>query len=554
MSIQEAARSVFTQRRPRMRKIERKMVVLYLGQLLLNNVTNDPLRTAVISCTRTLTYYELNRESNCIANALTKRGIKKGDTAGIVLKNSAEWVIAWFACQKLGVVFVPLHVRLRAEELVESMRMVQCKLLFFGESLHEKAKEICKSYEDLQIKICVGAPDSAYPYSSEYSLSWEDLLREGDEREAQIKLENDSPVVVLFTSGTTGAPKGVVRTQEQVVLHGMTLAMENNHPGVRDVMLSTAPLYHIGGLQGFLKMLVLGGTYITLERIHPPEVFHMIETWQVTQLQMLPPVTYERLYRYDGWSQKDRSSVWEVCISAGKCTRDYIEHVFELFPQCHLRPSWGSTETCSVTCMQVSREAYRQNPALLKAVGRVIPLNELRIVDERGRDVKKGQSGEAVVRSPMVFKGYIGQQEEDKDIFLDNEWFRTGDIVRADPKNDCYYFLDRKKDVIKTGGENVFALEVERALQEHPAVRDCAVVGIPDPRFGEAIAAAVVTNPGFSVNGMELAEFCKKKLPSFKKPRYLALMEKLPVNNIGKIAKPVLREQAEQLFAPIFTE
>ena len=140
MSIQEAARSVFTQRRPRMRKIERKMVVLYLGQLLLNNVTNDPLRTAVISCTRTLTYYELNRESNCIANALTKRWIKKGDTAGIVLKNIAEWVIALFSCQKLGVVFVPLHVRLRAEELVESMRMVQCKLLFFGESLHEKAK------------------------------------------------------------------------------------------------------------------------------------------------------------------------------------------------------------------------------------------------------------------------------------------------------------------------------------------------------------------------------------------------------------------------------
>ena len=358
MSIQEAARSVFTQRRPRMRKIERKMVVLYLGQLLLNNVTNDPLRTAVISCTRTLTYYELNRESNCIANALTKRGIKKGDTAGIVLENSAEWVIAWFACQKLGVVFVPLHVRLRAEELVESMRMVQCKLLFFGESLHEKAKEICKSYEDLQIKICVGAPDSAYPYSSEYSLSWEDLLREGDEREAQIKLENDSPAVVLFTSGTTGAPKGVVRTQEQVVLHGMTLAMENNHPGVRDVMLSTAPLYHIGGLQGFLKMLVLGGTYITLERIHPPEVFHMIETWQVTQLadaSRLSPM--KGCIAMMGGVRKIDPLCGKYAFPPGNVPVTQTEHVFELFPQCHLRPSWGSTETCSVTCMQVSGEA-----------------------------------------------------------------------------------------------------------------------------------------------------------------------------------------------------
>lgn len=528
--------------------------MLYLGQLLLNNVTNHPDTTAIISNTRELTYYNLNKESNCIANALKKRGVKRGDFAGIVMKNSVEWVIAWFACQKLGVVFVPLHVRLRAEELVDSMKMVQCKILFFGESFHEKAKEICDSYKDLQIKVCVGAIDSQYPFSKEYSLSWQDLLNEGDEREAQVQLENDDPAVTLFTSGTTGTPKGVVRTQEQVTLHGITLAMQNNHLRARDVMMSTAPLYHIGGLQAFLKMLVLGGTYITLERIDPEEIFSMIETWGVTQLQMLPPVTYERLYKYDAWKDKSRGSVWEVCISAGKCTDGYIEHVFEMFPHCHLRPSWGSTETCSVTCMQVSKEEYAQNPKLLKAVGTIIPLNEIRIIDENGCDVKEGDPGEAVVRSPMVFKGYIGQQEEDRDIFFENEWFRTGDIVRVDPETRCYYFLDRKKDVIKTGGENVFALEVERAIQEHPAIQDCAVVGVPDDRFGEGIAAAIVVRPNCHVSGAELVAFCKERLPSFKKPRYLAVLDKLPVNDIGKIAKPVLREKSDVLFKPIFNE
>lgn len=525
--------------------------MLYLGQLLLNNVTNNPDRTAIVSNTRNLSYYELNRESNCIANALAKRGVKKGDTAGIVMKNSVEWVIAWVACQKLGVIFVPLHVRLRAEELVDTMKMAQCKLLFFGESFHEKAKKICESYEDLELKVCVGAPDSKYPYSSEYSLSWEVLLQEKDERETQAKLENESPAVVMFTSGTTGNPKGVVRTQEQLMIHGITLAMQNNHLGVRDTMMSTAPLYHIGGLQGVLKMLVLGGTYITLERIEPREILYMIETWKVTQLQMLPPVTYERLYKYDGWREKNRSSVWEVCISAGKSTNEYIKHIFEMFPACHLRPSWGSTETCSITCMQLSKEEYENNPKLLKAVGRIIPLNEIRIIDEEGNDVEKGQAGEAIVRSPMVFKGYIGAQE-DKDIFVDNEWFKTGDIIRIDPETEYYYFLDRKKDVIKTGGENVFALEVERVVQAHPAVQDCAVVGVPDERFGEGIAAAVVLNPGCSISGPELVEFCKERLLSFKKPRYLALLDKLPVNDIGKIAKPVLRENAESLFKPIF--
>ncbi len=528
--------------------------MLYLGQLLLDNVTNYPQRTAIISNTRKLTYRELNRESNCIANALAKRGVKKGDAAGIVMKNSVEWVIAWFACQKLGVIFVPLHVRLRAEELVASMKMVQCKLLFFGESLHEKAKKICNSYEDLQIKVCVGAQDSTYPYSSEYSLSWEELLREGDEREAQMKIDNDSPAVTLFTSGTTGAPKGVVRTQEQLVLHGVALAMRNDHPGAVDTMMSTAPLYHIGGLQGFLKMLVLGGTYITLERIDPEEIFTMIERWKVTQLQMLPPVTYERLYNYSGRNGRDTSSVWEVCISAGKCTDDYIRHVFEMFPNCHLRPSWGSTEICSATCMQVTREEYGKDPGLLRAVGTVIPMSEIRIVDENDKDVEPGQAGEAIVRSPMVFKGYIGQREEDKDMFVDGEWFRTGDILRKDPETGCYYFLDRKKDIIKTGGENVFALEVERVIQEHPSVEDCAAVGVPDKRFGEGIAVAVVLKSGHTLDPDQLIAFCKERMSSFKKPRYLAVMDSLPVNDIGKIAKRKLRDRAEELFKPIFKD
>lgn len=528
--------------------------MLHSGLLLLSNARNYPDRKAIISNTRTLTYHELNRQSNCIANALRKRGVKKGDAAGIVLKNSAEWVIAWFACQKLGVVFVPLHVRLRAQELISSMKMVKCKLLFFGESFHEKAEEICHSYKELQIKVCVGAPDSKYPYSSGYSLSWEELLQEQDEREAQAELENHSPSVVLFTSGTTGAPKGVIRTQEQVILHGITLALRNNHPGVNDVMMSTAPLYHIGGLQGFLKMLVLGGTYITLERIDPVEIMDMIEKWRVTQLQMLPPVTYERVYRHDGWKERDRSSVWEVCMSAGKCTGEYIDHVFEMFPQCHLRPSWGSTETCSVTCMQLTRERYYSDTTLMKAVGAVMPFTEVRIVDEAGRDVPAGEAGEAVVSSPMIMDGYVKQfhEEDDNEVFLDGKWFKTGDIMRMDPETGYYYFLDRKKDIIKTGGENVFALEVERAIQEHPAVRDCAVVGVCDARFGEAIAAAIVLNAGSTLDGRELTEFCKQRLPSFKKPRYMAIMDELPVNNIGKIAKPVLRENSPSLFKPIF--
>ncbi len=529
--------------------------MLNIGQLILVNSRNHPDRMAIVSNTRSLTYQELNRESNLIANALTRRGIKKGDSAGILMKNSVEWIIAWFACQKLGVIFVPLHVRLKADELIESMQLAKCKVIFFGESFHEKAETICNSYRDLKIKVCVGAVDSTYPFSAGYSISWDSLLKEGDEKEAQVELNNEDPAVLLYTSGTVGRPKGVLRTQEQVVLHGITLALRNNSSKVIDVMMSTAPLYHIGGLQGYLKMLILGGTYITLERILPEEVMYMIERWKVTQLQMLPPVTYERLYRDPCWKKTDCSSVWEVCISAGKCTTDYIDHVFEMFPKAHLRPSWGSTETCSVTCAQIEKEDYYKDTTLVNTTGTVMPLTEVRIIDSDGKDVEPGQPGEAIVKSPMVFYGYMNQQEiEEEELFVDGKWFRTGDIMMMDPKTRMYYFKDRKKDIVKTGGENVYALEVERAIQEHPQIRDCAVIGVPDERFGEGIAAAVVLQDDRELDIKEFIEFCKSKLPSFKKPRYLAILDALPVNDIGKTAKNVLRQQSDQLFFPIFNK
>lgn len=180
-----------------------------------------------------------------------------------------------------------------------------------------------------------------------------------------------------------------------------------------------------------------------------------------------------------------------------------------------------------------------------------MPMTEVRIVDDDGHDVKPGEPGEAWVRSPMVFKGYINQRKRTTKALSNDGWFRTGDIMRLDPESELFYFIDRKKDVIKTGGENVFALEIERVLQKHPAIRECAIVGIPDVRFGEAIGAAIVLEPGQEITGDELVEFCREKLPSFKKPRHMAIMEELPVNPIGKVQKTILRDKADQLFKPI---
>jgi len=524
--------------------------MLLIGELLLDNAENYPDRFAVITKERCLTYRELNRESNCVANALKKLGLKRGDCLAFLMKNSIEWVIAWYACQKLGVVCMPLHARLLPEELARCIKIAGCKAIIYQEGFSDSICAIENRFCRLETKICVGSEINTDKDSN--IIKWMDLYNNADYSEAQENLENDSPAVLLFTSGTTGNPKGVLRTQEMITLHGITLAIRNCSPHLCDILLSTAPLYHIGGLQTLLKMLVLGGTYATYNTIEPDEILGMIDRHKVTQLQMLPPITYERLYRSYKTGNYDLSSVWEVCISAGKCTLEYTDHIFEMFPVCHLRPSWGSTETCSVTCMQLTREDLQEHPEMINSIGTIMPFTMVHVVNDDGTEVMPGESGEALVKSPMVFNGYMHDMDCGcPSCFTEDGWFKTGDIVRVDPNTGCFYFQDRIKDIIKTGGETIYALEVERMVEKYPAVYECAAIGIPDERFGEAVGIAVVPNKGYSINAKDLVQFCNSHMARFKKPRYLAIMDRLPENSTGKIAKNVLREKYICDFRPI---
>ena len=519
--------------------------MLHVAHQLITTANKYPDRLAVVSVRNALTYRELDLQSSCLANALKRRGITKGKRVAMLLHNSCEWAVTFYALQKLGAVAVPLHVRLHGSELAEEVRLANCKALVFGASLTDLAEELLRFYPECEFTICVG--DSC-PI---WAIPWENMFLDPDYSFSMEGLSNKDLSVILFTSGTTGAAKGVTRTQKMMALHAVTLGVTNCSNLDHDIMLSAASLYHAGGSQGLIKMVFLGGTYITLPRIVPEDVLSMIETYRVTQLQMLPPVTYERLYLSGIWKNYDCSSVHEVCISAGKCTVEYADHVFEMFPNAHLRPSWGSTETCSVTCMHLTRQELAACSGQINNVGQLIPLNEVRLVDDDGNLVPPGSPGEARVRSPMLFSGYLLQGNVVDPIFDEKGWFHTGDIMRQDPKTKCFYFIDRKKDMIKSGGENIFAMEIEQVIQQHPAILECAVVGVPDEEFDEAIGAAIVLNPGMTLTPQELVDFCKQHLPSFKKPRYMAILDQLPVNSVGKVQKGVLRKNAKELFRPI---
>ena len=236
-------------------------------------------------------------------------------------------------------------------------------------------------------------------------------------------------------------------------------------------------------------------------------------------------------------------------FTGGKCSMDYVHKIFTMFPNCKLRPSYGSTEVCASCSAVLSREEVERRPELCKTVGRINANCEMKLVDNDGKEVPVGEVGEGLVRSPAVFRGYIKNEELNARVLRDG-WFHTEDLLRRDEEG-FYYLVDRKKDMIKTGGENVYAQEVEDVLRNHPSIFDCALIGVDDDRFGEAVAAAIVLNPGCTLSDEELIAYCRANLPSYKKPRYVAFVDELPHNVTGKIQKSVLRENADKLFRPV---
>lgn len=517
--------------------------MLSFGNYLLQNKDCWPDRLAVISGERALTYSQLNDESNRIANALRKMGLTKGSRLALLMESSVEWLLIWYACQKLGVAVVPLHVRLFADELARVIELAEVSGLVYSSCYSEQAQYIEQNCEGIHSIIRQGA--ASEEHALKHDISWDALLEETDCSEAQVELDGSEPCVILFTSGTTGTAKGVLRTHQMVCDHSEIL-VRGNEGSEHETILTPAPLYHTAGLVCIFKTAALGGTLVLIAGLKCEEICRMIEKCSVTQLLLVPPVSYQRLYRAGHFRDYDVSSVKLVLVTAGKCTDECISDIFEMFPESSLRPSWGSTETCSATGANLPRKLLEARPELKRTVGKLNEMVEVRLVDEQDKDVPVGTAGEALVRSSMVFHGYLGMAEKNADCFSDG-WFRTEDIMKRD--EDGYYFLlDRKRDIIKTGGENVYAQEIERVIQNHPAVFDCAVIGIADARFEEAIAVAVVQKDTICIDKAEFLDFCSQRLPSFKKPRYLAIMDSLPVNDVGKVQKHILRQNADKLF------
>ena len=459
-----------------------------VSEPFLRSVSKYPNRLAVIFKQRKLTYAQLNARINQLVGILKKEyAIVPGSKVAYLLPNSFEVLEVYYAIQKIGAIAVPLNFKLIPREIKYLTEACDAELLIFAFQFHDDVKEAGLS-SDLQLASFGGAGVGVGDLDALQTLASAD--------EPLLYCDIEAVSRIQYTGGSTGLPKGAIRTHaaDLAELKGV-VASNHIDRDRKKVVLIQCPLEHHGGHSWFTSALATGAALVICDAFSAEGILDKIERFKVSYMILLPPSTYLRLLDCPSIDDYDLSSVRLVQSAAGATTKKVISKIFRYFPHAVLNYGWGQTESGLGTSLVIERCWMTENSEKLKSIGTAMLGAKLRIVDENGKDVKRGQTGEALIKSEAVMKGYYGQTELTKQAFTDDQWLRTGDMMMQDD-DGFYYLRSRKKDMVKSGGENVFVDEVERTINSNPDVDDCVVFGTEDELMMEAIAAVVQIRVG----------------------------------------------------------
>lgn len=498
-----------------------------IGVSLTLNAGRHPDKMAITCEGRTYSYGELNAEVNRMANGLSERGIKKGDKVALFMKNSDHYVIAFYALMKLGLVAVPINFRLTASEAGYIIEQSECSAVFCDGEFEEIVAEASK-----------GAPQViVHPVATiEGSISWEEV-KSGNDANPNVFVSSTDDAEILYTSGTTGKPKGALFDHQRVVNVNTGLIMMlglSRH----DRFLHLAPLFHSAQLNLFLITgIMLGSSSVIHRDFHPVTTLEAIQEYKTTVFFAVPAM-YNALLQVPTAGNYDVSSIRSCTYGAAPMAPALIEKSIELFGTDQFYNLCGLTEG-GPGGVYLSPEAHKTK---LGAGGKATYFTMARVVNEAMEDVQPGETGEFVLKGETIMKEYYRNPEETEKTFSDG-WLLTGDLATID-EDGFITIVDRKKDMIISGGENVYSVEVEQVLNSHPQVLEAATIGIPDEKWGELVAAVIVTKPGETIDEEEVQQFCRKKLAGYKIPRRFFYADALPRNASGKILKYALRESS----------
>lgn len=519
---------------------------MVIGETLERNRRLYPERVAITDGRKQVTYKEFVGKVYRLMNTLLDMGLAKGDRVACLLSNIPEYMELYFAVPMCGMVIVPLNYRLASEELRFIIENAGASALFVEGTFQKAIDAILPALRGVRAVVCVrGEGGNGYE-------DYEKLLSQHpDQRPLGLEVNEEDLANLTYTSGTTGRPKGVMLTHRNIVtqIFNVTGFSFRIHGGEKDVLMGTYPIFHVGVLVPYAGLTF--GIKTVLVNFDPRRMYEIIQQERVTAWG-LPPVQLEMTFN-SGVDHRDYDlSSLEFLMVAGQASLlTTVKRAFEAFANRDLvyANSLGISETFTWNTLSlITRENITEVEELMATLPvktaavpaglhGVYPHVDMRIVDDQGRDVEPGTVGEMIFGGDHIMKGYWKDPRATAEALKDG-WYYSGDMGVWHPKRPhCSFVVDRKKEMIVSGAENVYPAEVELVLLQHPAVREAAVFGVPDPRWGETVKAAVVLKEGMTATEDELIDFCKQRIASYKKPTSVYFVTELPRNTFGKVLK-----------------
>ncbi|CAG4886850.1 long-chain-fatty-acid--CoA ligase [Paraburkholderia saeva] len=512
---------------------------MYLTQGLHRSVQQRPNATAIHFDSEARTFAELGARVARLAGALRQLGVGNGERVAMLSVNSPRYIEYYMATPWAGGVLNPLNIRWSASELLYALNDSGTSILIVDETFRDLGLKLAREAATLRHVIYAGDDDVP-----EGMLSYESLIAQSEAVEDAGR-QGDDLAGIFYTGGTTGFPKGVMLSHTNLgVAMLATLAVGHVVPGT--VFLHAMPMFHLAGFAAINALLACGGVHVVTPAFTPQTTMEAISKHGVNRVMLAPTMLQMMLDWIDNHPDQstslNKSSLTRIMYGASPISQSLLRRAQKMFPKAEFVQGYGMTELSPV-CASLGAE-YHTDEAYasgkMRAAGRPLMCVEVRIVDSEDREVPRGTTGEIIVRGPNVMLGYWNLPEATAET-LRNGWMHTGDGGYMDD-DGLLYVVDRLKDMIVSGGENIYSAEVENAISSHPAVAQCAVIGIPNDRWGESVHAVIVAKPGEAATAEDIQAHCRERIAGYKCPRSVEFRESLPISPVGKIQKNTLRE------------